>query len=125
MTRILRTIATASVLVLGYGNMAAAQAPNPSTNPEAMPRLDLSPAQKQTIFTSITNLNLKNNTPENFQPIVGAVVPPGVDFEPMPKTISELVPQTRDFQVAMIGNQVAIVEPKSRRVVEAIVGEKR
>lgn len=122
MQRPLSAIVIAFVLACAVA--APAQAPNPSTNPAAMPRLDLTAAQKQTIFTSVANLNLKNNTPENFQPIVGAVVPQGIAFEPVPKTVAELAPQTRDFQVAMIGNQVAIVEPKSRRVVEAIVGEK-
>ena len=101
--------------------MAAAQ----STNPEATPNLDLSAGQRQTIYTSIRNLNIKNETPPNFQPLVGAVVPTEVKLEPMPKTIGELTPRIKDFQVGMIANQVVVVEPQSRRVVEVIVGEKQ
>ena len=96
-----------------------------STNPEATPNLDLSAGQKQTIYTSIRNLNIKNETPPHFQPLVGAVVPTEVKLEPMPKTIGELAPRIKDFQVAMIANQVVVVEPQSRRVVEVIAGEKQ
>ena len=96
-----------------------------STNPETTPNLDLSAGQKQTIYTSIRNLNIKNETPPNFQPLVGVVVPTEVKLEPMPKTIGELVPRIKDFQVSMIANQVVVVEPQSRRVVEVIAGEKQ
>jgi hypothetical protein len=108
-------------LVMTQVSVATAQ----STNPEATPNLDLSAGQKQTIYTSIRNLNIKNETPPNFQPLVGAVVPTEVKLEPMPKTIGELAPRLKDFQVAMISNQVVVVEPQSRKVVEVIAGEKQ
>ncbi len=101
-----------------------APAAGPSTNPATTPDLQLSDAQKQTIYTSIRNLNVKNESPPNFQPIVGAVVPPEVRLEPMPATVAGLAPKVKDFEVAMITNQVVIVDPKARRVVEVIAGEK-
>jgi hypothetical protein len=115
-----RTGALALVVV---AQMGAAMAQ--STNPEATPNLDLSAGQKQTIYTSIRNLNIKNETPPHFQPLVGAVVPTEVKLEPMPKTIGELAPRLKDFQVGMISNQVVVVEPQSRKVVEVIAGEKQ
>lgn len=102
---------------------AAAQSSNPSTNPQAVHDLGLSAAQKQTIYTSARNSNFKNETPPNFQPLVGVVVPETVALQPMPKTVAELAPQTRDFQLAVVSNQVVIVDPKGRRVVEVISGE--
>ena|ERR1700694_552512 len=110
-----------ALVVVAQISAAAAQ----STNPEATPNLDLSAGQKQTIYTSIRNLNIKNETPPNFQPLVGVVVPPEVKLEPMPKTIGELAPRIKDFQVGMIANHVVVVEPQSRKVVEVIVGEKQ
>lgn len=105
---------------------AAAQTPaaGPSTDPASAPDLQLNAAQKQTIYTSIRNLNVKNEAPPNFQPIVGAIVPTEVKLEAMPQTVAELAPRVKDFQVGLISNQVVIVEPKGRRVVEVIVGEK-
>ncbi len=101
-----------------------APAAGPSTDPASAPDLQLNAAQKQTIYTSVRNLNVKNETPPNFQPIVGAAVPVEIKLEPMPQTIAELTPRVKDFQVGLISNQVVIVEPKARRVVEVIAGEK-
>jgi hypothetical protein len=110
------------------GHLATAQtvvpSAGPSTNPATTPDLQLNAAQKQTIYTSIRTLNVKNETLPNFQPIVGAAVPPEVKLEPMPQTLSELAPRVKDYQVALISGQVVIVEPQGRRVVEVIAGEK-
>src|SRR5689334_15038149 len=80
----------------------------PSTDPASTTDLQLNAAQKQTIYTSIHNLNLKNEAPPNFQPIVGATVPTDVKLEPMPQTLGELLPRVKAFQVAMIAGQAVI-----------------
>lgn len=88
--------------------------------PKNLPHIDLTDAQKQTIFISVTNQNFKNEAPPNFQPIVGAVVPENVDLEEMPKTIVQLAPKTEPFRLARVANQVVIVDPQTRRVIEVI-----
>ncbi len=88
------------------------------------PRLDLTDAQKQTILISVTNQNFKNEAPPNFQPVVGAVVPETVELETMPKTIVELAPATKPFRLARVVNQVVIVDPQTRRVIEVIAKAK-
>jgi hypothetical protein len=108
-------MAAASVLLLLQVMAAPAQ-----DAPKSLPHLDLTDAQKQTIFISVTNQNFKNEAPPNFQPIVGAVVPENVDLERMPKTIVELAPRTEAFQLARVVNQVVIVDPQTRRVIEVI-----
>lgn len=85
-----------------------------------LPHLDLTDAQKQTIFISVTNQNFKNEAPPNFQPVVGAVVPENIALEEMPKTITQLAPDTKSFRVARVVNQVVIVDPQTRRVIEVI-----
>ena len=89
-------------------------------NLKDLPRLELTDAQKQTILISVTNQNFKNEAPPNFQPIVGAVVPENVTLEEMPKTIVELAPKVEAFRLARVTNQVVIVDPQTRRVVEVI-----
>lgn len=88
--------------------------------PKDLPRLDLTDAQKQTILISVTNQNFKNEAPPNFQPVVGTVVPDNIELEAMPKTIVELAPKTEPFRLARVINQVVIVDPQTRRVVEVI-----
>lgn len=85
-----------------------------------LPQLGLTDAQKQTILISVTNQNFKNEAPPNFQPIVGAIVPETVELEAMPKTIVTLAPTTEPFRLARVVNQVVIVDPQTRRVVEVI-----
>ena len=120
-----RAIAAIATIVL-FTQVAAAhaQSANPGQDAANLPRIELTDAQKQTIFTSVTNQNFKNSAPPDFQPIVGAVVPPSIELEDMPKTIVQLAPRTEGFQLARVVNQVVIVDPKTRRVVEVIAGEK-
>jgi hypothetical protein len=98
---------------------------SPSTDPQSLPKLELNDAQKQTIYTSIVNLNLKNESVSGFQPIAGAVVPEQIKLEPMPKTIVEHMPATAGYEIARVSSQGIIVDPKTRRVVEVIAGEKK
>jgi hypothetical protein len=97
--------------------MASAQDSPPANTPD----LHLTAAQKQTIYQSITNQqDKKSSAPDTFRAAVGADVPDTVKLAPMPKTIVDLVPQTKDFAFGLVANQVLIVDPKSRRVVEVI-----
>jgi len=91
---------------------------------EKAPRLDLTDAQKQTILISVINQNFKNEAPPNFQPVVGTIVPETVELEEMPKTIVVLAPTTEPFRLARVVNQVVIVDPQTRRVVDVISSTK-
>lgn len=106
---------TLTLTFLFQGLVALAQ-----ETPKDLPRLDLTDAQKQTILISVTNQNFKNEAPPNFQPVVGTIVPETIELEDMPKTIVELAPKTEPFRLARVINQVVIVDPQTRRVVEVI-----
>jgi hypothetical protein len=99
--------------------------PSPGRNaadaPQNVPSLQLSDAQRQTIYQSISTRRSKKDTaPPGFRPAVGAQVPASIKLEPLPKAVVELVPKTADFQYAFVANQVLIVDPRSRTVVEVI-----
>lgn len=102
------------------GGIAAAMAQD--SPPADLPHLDLSTAQKQTIYQSVTNQKdtKKGTVPDTFRAAPGANVPDTVPLEPMPKTIVQLMPQTQDYLIGLVANQVLIVESKGRRVVEVI-----
>jgi hypothetical protein len=89
-------------------------------NPATAPDLKLSADQKHTIYLSISNQPQKETAPLEFRAAVGAVVPASVNLQPLPKTIVELMPQVKDYQYAMVANQVLLVEPKSKQVVDII-----
>ncbi len=113
----------AAVLLLGAPLAAAAQETGPGADAGRVPQLELTDAQKHTIYISVTNQNIRNAAPPDFQPAVGATVPQSVELEDMPRSIVELAPAAKGFQIARIINQVVIVEPQSRRIVEVISGK--
>jgi Protein of unknown function (DUF1236) len=107
-------------LVFACGMTIAAAQDSPPAN---TPDLHLTQAQKQTIYQSVTSQKDKTSSaPDTFRAAVGANVPDSVKLAPMPKTIVDLMPQIKDFEFGLVANQVLIVDPKSRRVVEVING---
>ena len=115
----------AVVLLLLGGSLypAAAQPathPGAEVNPAAMPELKLSAAQKQTIYSSISNQKQKETAPPTFLATVGAAVPSSIELQALPKTIVELIPALKDYEYAMVANQVLLVDPKNKQVVEVI-----
>ena len=105
----------------GTGN-ASRDSPATATDaPRNVPSLELSQSQLETIYQSVSNRQAKKDTaPVGFRAAVGAHVPDSIKLEPLPKAVVELVPRTADYEYAFVANQVLLVEPRSRTVVEVI-----
>lgn len=114
--------AALALLLLAGSAPAAAQVTHPGTetNPAAVPNLRLTAAQKHTIYASISNQRQKETAPPAFRAALGAVVPPSIELQALPKTIVELIPELQDYEYAMVANQVLLVDPKNKRVIEII-----
>jgi hypothetical protein len=111
--------AAVALLLLGGSAVPAAAQATPA-NPAAVPSLKLTPAQKQTIYASISSQKQKETAPPTFRVAVGAVVPPSVELQALPKTIVDLIPELKDYEYAMVTNQVLLVDPKTKQVIEII-----
>ncbi len=113
-------------LTLAAAGMLSAAAQQPSSPKEqdqilrSSPDLQLTPEQKQTIYTSISSKPAKETAPPTFRAAVGEMVPVSIDLQPLPPTIVDLMPQTKDFQYAMVTNQVLLVDGNTRRIVDII-----
>lgn len=119
--------AVALLLLGGAANPAAAQSTPAQINPgtettdlAAVPNLKLTAAQKHTIYSSISNQKQKETAPQTFRATIGAVVPATVELQDIPKTLVELMPELKGYQYAMVTNQVLLVDPKNKQVVEVI-----
>jgi hypothetical protein len=114
--------AIALLLLAASAAPAAAQVTHPGTetNPAAVRDLKLTAAQKQTIYTSISNQKQKETAPPTFRAALGAVVPSSIELQPLPKTIVDLMPELKDYEYAMVANQVLLVDPKNKQVIEII-----
>src|ERR1700674_3625685 len=105
-------------LSCGWGS-----AQTPALDSGAAPSLELSTAQKQTVYQSVTKSQKNNAAPTGFRAAVGALVPDSVELAPVPATIAELMPQTKGLKAAQVEGQVVLVDPDSKRVLTVIVPE--
>ena len=111
----------ALVLVVAAGMLpaiGAAQTPDQATR-----GLELSPAQRQTIYQSVSKTQKNNAAPIGFRPAVGSVVPKGVDLAPLPDTLGKVIPEARGYEVAMVEKQILLVDPRSKVVIALMTGE--
>jgi len=115
------TVGSAAAQAGSDTGTSANDVPAATDAPRNVPSLELSQAQRDAIYQSISNRQSKKDTaPDGFRAAVGAHVPDAIVLEPLPKTVAELVPKLADYQYAFVANQVLIVDPTSRTVVEVI-----
>ena len=115
-----RLIHSAAALALMCG---AAFAQTPAADSAAAPRIDLSNAQKQTIYQSISRTQKNNAAPTGFRPAIGAPMPEAVTLAPVPATIANLMPQTKGLEATMVEGEVMLVDPASKQVLAVIAKE--
>src|SRR5690242_16920148 len=109
------------MLALAAGlSPAAAQTPPQDT--ATAPALDLSTAQRQAIFQSISKTRKNNAAPSGYRASLGAHVPEAIKLEPVPDTLVALIPKMKSYEVAMVEKQVVVVDPKSKSVVAVVTG---
>ena len=86
-------------------------------------KVDLTVAQKQILYQSISNTQKNNAAPTGFRATVGSQVPGGVVLVPAPATIADFMPQTKGLETAMVEGQVLLVEPQGKTIVAVIAQE--
>jgi hypothetical protein len=116
-----RVVALAVAILIAPTMAAFAQ--TPAADSAAGPALELSAAQKQTIYQSVSATQKNNPAPPGFRATIGALVPDAIELQPVSKTLASLIPETADHDVAMVEKQVVLVDPKSKRVVAVVAAE--
>ena len=112
----------ASLFVLSLAAVAAtAQTPVPDSG--ALMYIDFTTAQKQTVYQSVAETRKNNAAPVGFRAAVGAIVPTGVELAPVPKTIAELMPQTKGLEAALVEGEVLLVDPREKKVIAVITAQ--
>lgn len=103
----------------GKGSNAS---PASSSASNANAPVNLTTEQKTTIRkTIIDNKSAPRVTNVNFNISVGTVVPTTVHFAPLPATIVEIHPAWRGYEYFVYNDEVIIIEPHSRKIVQVIV----
>jgi hypothetical protein len=86
-----------------------------------MPDLQLSSEQRQTIYQSLSQ-GMTADAPAGFQAAIGAQLPDSLKLEPMSDTLSKLIPNAQGYQVATVGKQILLVDPKTKAVAAVVNG---
>jgi hypothetical protein len=114
----IHTAAAAFALLLASATFAAAagtgaMAPND--------RLSLTSTQEHTILQSINKQNVKKEaSPSGFKAAVGQAVPTSIPLHALPSDAASQVPAVKPYEYAVLQNQLLIVNPKDRKIVDMI-----
>ena len=114
----IRTAAAAVALLLASASFAAAagtgaMAPND--------RLSLTSTQEHTILQSINKQSVKKEaSPSGFKAAVGQAVPTSIPLHALPSDAASQVPAVKPYGYAVLQNQLLIVNPKDRKIVDMI-----
>jgi Protein of unknown function (DUF1236) len=111
-----------AVMLLGVaGGQAQTGAPAP-TNPNvpaATRTVNLTLEQRHTIRELVQDLKI-NPVSDDRKVAAGDQVPADVALQPIPPLIGQKVPQIRSHRFYMTKQQIVLVDPDERRVVEVI-----
>src|SRR5262245_43792980 len=104
------------VAALAYPATALAQT---VSQPGSTPNGSLSIEQQRKVGEIITN-EATPLTDTNFTLAVDSTVPANIEIRPLPTTAGELAPQMRGYGYVAIDEQIALVDPHSRKIVTVI-----
>jgi len=123
MKSILSTV-TALTLVFGSGTALAASSHSMNSTSAsagmASDSLSLTESQQKSAWNAISKQASAQTLPSNFTPAKGAVVPSGVNLQPVPVEASNQVPKLRPYDYAMAQSKILIVNPSDKKVVDII-----
>lgn len=102
---------------LGTGLVAAALLASVSFA-HAQAVIELSPEQRTTVYTTITKERVRTPPPAGLSFRVGAVVPAEVELYAVPEAVE--VPSVRRHRYTVWNDQVVLVDPQSRKVIQII-----
>ena len=97
----------------------ATVANGPVADGMADPKLDLTPAQRQAIYKTVSGDRSKV-APRRFTAVVGADVPPMIELYALPDDAVADNPAIKLYKYTMVQDQVVLVDPTKMRVIEVI-----
>ena len=80
----------------------------------------LTDAQRQEIWQGVSKQATNERLPTGFKAAVGETVPGSIKMEPLPNDVSAAVPALKPYDFAMLQNQVLIVNPSSKKIVDIL-----
>jgi len=99
-------------------NAPSANQPSGSTTNTASAKL--SETDRSKVFSTLKSDRRASNQRIDIQVNVGTRLPARVHARPLPRTVVEVIPQYRGYEFVMVRDEIAIVRPGTREVVDVI-----
>jgi hypothetical protein len=99
--------------------VSAAAAQSGSTMKAGQESLGLTNMQRRDIYRDVSKLKTKQ-TALRFSPKVGEAVPSSITLRPLPASATKLVPAVKSYDYAMLGKQVLLVQPDTKKIADVI-----
>jgi hypothetical protein len=103
--------------VRGAG-IATAAGPNGAAT--SSDHLNMSNTQRHEIWQSLSKQAAKENAPVSFKAMVGETAPGSIKLQVLPGDVSNRVPAVKSYDYAMLQNQMLIVDPISKKIVDIV-----
>jgi hypothetical protein len=81
---------------------------------------NLSSEQRSEVTRAFTSTNVNTVSNLNFDVSVGATITDNVRLAPVPQEVVRIVPRYRGYQYVVVRDEIVIVEPRTKRIVEVI-----
>jgi hypothetical protein len=111
-----------AILILAGATAASAQTTIIERDSPAVitrERVELTPAQRTTIYRTVTREHVRV-APPSFAVRLGARVPQTVELQEIPSAVVTEVPSVRRYRYMVVNNEVVLVDPATSEVIEII-----
>ncbi|MGY3485119.1 hypothetical protein ACVW1C_003002 [Bradyrhizobium sp. USDA 4011] len=92
---------------------------NPSRS-MAKDTLSLTSSQQKLAWNDISKQRANQASPSGFVPSVGTAIPSTISLLPVPAKVSGRVPELGPYDYALLKNELLIVNPTDKKIVEVI-----
>jgi hypothetical protein len=118
-------VLAAAALLGGIAAASAAPMESPKTPgakmaPQASDTLNLTTAQRKTVWDDLYTGALNQKTPSGFNATVGATVPSNIVTAPVTAKAASDVPVLKPYKFAMLQKKLVIVNPNDGKIAEVI-----
>jgi Protein of unknown function (DUF1236) len=107
----------AALIVTASTGVAAAAGVTGSATSD---HLNLTSAQRHEIWQTVSKQAAKENAPTGFKAMVGETAPGSIKLQALPSDVSSRIPAMKWYDFAMLQNQVLIVDPSSKKIVDIV-----
>jgi hypothetical protein len=110
----------AALALIASAGVASAAGTGMSNSAATTDHLNLTTAQQKEIWQGVSQQASKATAPADFKPVIGAAAPSSIKLQPLPTKVASEVPAVKSYDFAMLQNQVLIVDPSSRKIVDIV-----